>query len=314
MTALKPPLRMGVIGAGAHSRENHLPSLALYQREHPGQVALVAVCDLDAGRASRAAAQFGFEKSYFSIDTMLDEARLDACVAVTPMEFTAECALRLIARGLPCLIEKPPGVTLEQARAIAAAAENRGVPVMVSLNRRHDPALLAAVRWRSERRIRYVRSVISRARRREEGFVRNTAIHAFDAMRALAGEIGSSRFEWQEEGEAPWVVARLVFECGALGTFEALPTAGANQERHELYGDGWRLEIRGGYGDAGEAVAFEDRAEVFRFSHPPGTPAFVRNGSHGETREFVTSLLEGRAPYPTPAQTLPSLETLWQGA
>jgi len=116
-------IRVGVVGAGNHSRRNHGPALRRYCADRPNDVDLRAVCDLDPDRATEYAETFGLETTYEDLDAMLGEESLDAVVAVTPVEATHEIASKLLSRGTPVLIEKPPGRTLDEARDLEAVAD-----------------------------------------------------------------------------------------------------------------------------------------------------------------------------------------------
>ena len=225
-------LKLVVIGAGSHSQRNHLPSLARYVALHPGQVELAGLCDLRRAHAEEMAARYGFSRVYVDLDEMLRVERPDGCVAVTPIPVTAQIAARVIEAGVPLLMEKPPGATADEAQQIVQLVERSAARVMVSMNRRYDPALRAALRWWGDRPIRYIRATISRVDRREPDFVYGTAIHPLDTLRAIAGDVCAYEAESREVDGVRWVVARFVFECGALGVLEVLPTAGAMAESY----------------------------------------------------------------------------------
>jgi predicted dehydrogenase len=72
----------------------------------------------------------------------------DAAVVAVPHDLAADIAGRVLAAGRPVLVEKPPGVDAEQARALAAAADGLERPSFVGYNYRFLPAvgeLFAAV-------------------------------------------------------------------------------------------------------------------------------------------------------------------------
>jgi predicted dehydrogenase len=60
---------------------------------------------------------------------------------------TKEIAARMIRAAIPLLMEKPPGATPDEAREIVELVKGTGAWVMVSMNRRFDPALRAALDW-----------------------------------------------------------------------------------------------------------------------------------------------------------------------
>ncbi len=302
------PLKIGVIGAGWHSRASHLPALVRCVSERPDGLNLAAVCDIDAERAREAAEEFGFERAFSGMDEMLEEARPDAVVAVTPVEMTAGCALKLIERGIPALIEKPPGASVEEAQRVAEAAAASHSPVMVSMNRRFDPALAAAVSWMEGGTIRYARGSMLRAGRSEPAFMTNTALHALDALRAVAGDVTAICCRNMKVKGTTWYDVALEFENGARGALEIMPTAGVTEERYDLFGDGWRVVIRVGGTDCGTLTCWEGGEREMQSEPAEGEPGFVRDGTYAETREFLHALIEGRSPRPTPQDVLQSVE------
>lgn len=130
--------RIGLLGAGSHSSQNHGPAWRDYAARHPGTVELVSVCDLDAGRAREYADRFGFSGACTDLQQLLD-AGLDGLVAVTPMEQTEALATRILQAGVPVVIEKPPGVGVDGAQRLLRVAEQTQTPHMVSFNRRFAP-------------------------------------------------------------------------------------------------------------------------------------------------------------------------------
>src|SRR5438094_72900 len=77
-------------GCGAHSEAVHAASLAHYVSQHPGEVELVAACDLRRERAERFCCDYGFADAYTDVETMLAIAGPDAVVCIMPVEKIAE--------------------------------------------------------------------------------------------------------------------------------------------------------------------------------------------------------------------------------
>ncbi len=308
-------LRIAAIGAGWHSRTSHLPALRWCVAENGGAFTLAALCDADEERAAAAAGEFGFGKAFTDIEEMLDRVRPDAVVAVTPMALNAPCALDLIERGIPALIEKPPGATPEEARALARAAAEADMPVMVSMNRRFDPSLTAGVAWMGERPVHYVRGAMLRPNRTNPEFMTGTGIHAVDAVRALGGDVAASDRRTMDVNGITWYSVSLEFEGGASGTLEVIPTAGVAEEKYELFGDRRRVVIRTGTQDRGDLTCWDAGDLALHTDPAEGEPLFVRDGTYAETCEFLNALLEGRRPHPTPQDVLQSVELchLWRG-
>ncbi|NJL32515.1 MAG: Gfo/Idh/MocA family oxidoreductase [Phycisphaerales bacterium] len=145
-------LKLVVLGAGNHSRQYHLPALARYVNDHPGEVELAALCDLDESLAATMAAQFGFKQIYTNLDEMLRVEKPDGCIAITPISVMAEICARVVHAKIPLLMEKPPGATANEARAIVDLVQKADARVMVSVNRRFDPACVSC--WTGGRIVR----------------------------------------------------------------------------------------------------------------------------------------------------------------
>ena len=70
------PMRVGVIGVGAHATTSILPNL-------PGAgMTLAATCARHLGRAETAAARFGAGAAFADVERMLGEVELDGVVVV----------------------------------------------------------------------------------------------------------------------------------------------------------------------------------------------------------------------------------------
>lgn len=92
---------------------------------------------LDAVRREHGAGPCGF---YTDLEKALAEVRADAALVATPSAFHAEHAIRLLEAGLPVLLEKPLGASMDDARAILEKSAETGKPVMVAENYRFWPA------------------------------------------------------------------------------------------------------------------------------------------------------------------------------
>jgi myo-inositol 2-dehydrogenase / D-chiro-inositol 1-dehydrogenase len=301
-------LRIGVIGGGCHSRENHLPALAQYASRHPGEVELAAFCDLQSDVAESLSLEYGYGACYTSVDAMLAAANLDACFAITPVAANVSVAKTIVEAGIPVLMEKPPGRTPEETRELCEFLSGKDIPVMVSMNRRFDPALLAARAWMAGRPMEYVRASILRHARAEPEFLTGTAIHSLDALRAIAGDIRDYSVRTRKVDGIRWYWVDMEFVSGASGLLEVMPTCGNLAESYEIFGPGYRIRATAGECDTGETIAWEGRKAVLHEKPSAETFFFERNGTAAETAEFLDSLREGRMPQPSPREVLQSVE------
>ncbi len=309
-------LRLALVGCGRHSETGHAAPLARYAKEHPGQVALAAACDLRLERAEEFCNGFGFAKAYADVKEMLDEEKPDACVCVMPVAKIAATATVLLRAEIPCTVEKPPGASLDEVRGLARVARETGTPHMVSVNRRFIPRLNRAISWaREQGEVRYVRGAMLRHRRAEPSFLWGTAIHAVDAMRHIAGELKE-----YDAGAVKgpglstrWCGISFRFKTGCLGRLDILPTCGMVEETYELFGEGFRARVscEAATGEQARGMTLEcwkGGELVLRDAAPPDEPADVLSGFYGEAEEFVSALSEGRPPRPSVEDILPSAE------
>lgn len=128
-------LRVGVIGAGVMGT-NHGRVLAGLPN-----VVLVGIVDpLDEHR-KRADDLIGCPV-FADLDSLL-AAGVDAVTIAAPTHLHHEISLACIARGVHVLVEKPIASTVEEGRAIVAAARRANVTLMVGHVERFNPAVAA---------------------------------------------------------------------------------------------------------------------------------------------------------------------------
>jgi predicted dehydrogenase len=302
-------VRLALVGCGEHSRNSHAAPLARYAAQHPGEVELVAACDLNADRAAEFCRTFGFARAYDDMEKMLAAEDIDGCVCIMPMEQIVPAAIRLLERGTPCVIEKPLGTSLAEAEKLARAARETNTPHMVSVNRRFLPYLNTAKSWIDEfGPLRYVRATQVRSGRSEPDFIWSTAIHVLDALRSIAGEILDFEADVQRRPapSALWYVISLRFESGATGKIEVLPTAGMVEESYELFGEGFRARVTAGSGTQRSLECWRDGQKVLEENASDDEPEDLRNGGYQEVIEFVRALKSGTRPRPEIQDILPS--------
>jgi myo-inositol 2-dehydrogenase / D-chiro-inositol 1-dehydrogenase len=319
-------MKFCMIGCGEHAVSSHGPALALYAASHP-EVELAACCDVDASKAEQFRQRFRFARVYTDLEAMLASERPDAAALVVPVALTCEIGALVLARGIPLLLEKPPGETVREVDRLAAAARAGGragqsVPHQVAFNRRYVP-LVAALRARIDllpagAALQHVRYEMVRVNRRDPDFS-TTAVHAIDAVRFItASDFAEVSFRYQGLSGLGQGVANIfmdaVMRSGVTAHLGFCPVAGVVVERAEVHARDHSLFVEipmwNGYDSPGRLVHLERGTVVEDIPGACGEGAapVVLGGFYGEYEAFFQSLAAGRAPAPALEATRQSVE------
>ncbi|MFE7897875.1 Gfo/Idh/MocA family protein [Streptomyces sp. NPDC057424] len=129
---------MGRVHTQAYARvRHHYPQLPLVPE-------LVTVAEEVPGRAEEAAAQFGFASTTRDWREVAADPRVKAVSITAPNFLHREIGVAMAGAGKHIWIEKPVGLTAEDAGAVADAAAKAGVQGTVGFNYRNAPAVEAA--------------------------------------------------------------------------------------------------------------------------------------------------------------------------
>ncbi|GGW49249.1 gfo/Idh/MocA family oxidoreductase [Streptomyces galilaeus] len=140
------PLGVAVVGFGwmgrvhtqAYARvPHHFPQLALRPE-------LVTVAEEVPGRAEQAARQYGFASAVRDWREVAADPRVGAVSVTAPNFLHREIGVAMAGAGKHLWIEKPVGLTADDARAVADAVAKAGVQGTVGFNYRNAPAVEAA--------------------------------------------------------------------------------------------------------------------------------------------------------------------------
>ncbi len=222
------PLRVGIVGTGWIATD-HIFLLRKLGHE------VVAVCDLDRGRAERAAPDGA--DVYERWQELLEGAPLDALWVATPPLHHREPTIAALTRGIPVFLEKPVARTLEDAAAIVETTEQTGVVCAVGYQWHATEALEALRAALEGQRLALLLGVsvgptaarpwfLDRAD--GGGNILERGSHQLDLQRAIAGEVErvqatASDVHLAQTETTPGDIedaAALVlqFESGAIGT------------------------------------------------------------------------------------------------
>jgi predicted dehydrogenase len=171
-------LRVGVVGVGIMG-SNH----ARVYADLPG-ASLVGVADPDPRQRDFVSGALGCA-GYADVEGLLAEG-IDAVTIAAPTHLHRELAVACINRGVHVLVEKPIASSVEEGRAIIAAARRAGVALMIGHVERFNPAVEAikdAIRHEDILSIAITRVGPFPPRMSNVGVVIDLAVHDIDLIR-----------------------------------------------------------------------------------------------------------------------------------
>jgi predicted dehydrogenase len=296
------PLKIGVVGVGVMG-SNHARVLS----EMAG-VELVGVVDPDRKQREFVARTLGCAE--FADLQALIGSGVDAVTIAAPTHLHHDLALTCIARGLHVMVEKPIAPTVEEGRAIVAAARRAGVTLMIGHVERFNPAVESIKRAIKDQDILSI--AITRVgpfppRMSNVGVVIDLAVHDIDLIRWFTdSEIVEIQPQLSSAVAEREDIALLQFRTASgvlahintnwLTPFKARTIHVATRDKY-LIGDLLTLQV----------------TECFGFQ-PDGSYS-MRHLSVGyaeplraELRAFVDGIRNGRAPAVTGEEGVASLE------
>jgi predicted dehydrogenase len=249
-------LRVGVVGMRGIGNTH----AGVYKNDPLAE--LVAVCDIDHGRADEAAARWGAPASY-SVQDMLKSHDLDA-VSVSTGGFENgswhyEPVMECLNAGKHVLCEKPISNNIEHAREMVRTARQKGVYFGINLNHRFVPPAARAKKWVEEGKLGHLLLInmtmwIDNPNETSPWFhLRALHPHSIDIMRYYCGDVKrvqafANHAPKAEGGERVcWSNAQvnMEFQNGVVGhltgSYDAAPRH--NLERCEVMGTGGRFVL-----------------------------------------------------------------------
>ena len=123
-------MKVAVIGAG-NIAEKHLEVLQAFS-----DVEIAAICSRGHPRIDALADRFGIREKFNDYRRMLDTASVDAVFVLVSAMQIVPVAAECLKRGIPTLLEKPPGLSATETEDLARIAHETNCLNMVALNRR----------------------------------------------------------------------------------------------------------------------------------------------------------------------------------
>lgn len=314
-------LGIGVLGVGEMGRR-HAENL---RRQIP-EARLVAVADVAGARAKQVADELEIEHSFARLEEMLALKDIQSVLIATPDRFHAQAIQLAAAAGKDILCEKPLAVNLQDAHAALQAVDRAGVRLQLGFMRRYDPAYAAASRRIEAGEIGKPLIFKSVGRDKDEPpmaayqaningmLFYNSTIHDFDLARwTMQDEVTevqayttvAIRPEVAKYNDVVASVVNLKFAQGAIGNVESYVQA--------VYGYDVRTEIVGSQGSI--FVGSLHQTPVTFLSAQGGNRVLAdhfltrfADAYLAEVRDFVLTMLAGKAPRVTGEDGLKSLE------
>ena len=145
---------IGIVGGG-YMGKAHAAAYAsvatIFDTELRPVLRSVAAASPESAERYRAA--FGFEKAAANWQELVENDQVAAVVIATPQAYHRDIACAALERGKHVFCEKPLGATLEDSRAMVAAADASGAINMVGFNYIRTPASQYAYQLLSDGRI-----------------------------------------------------------------------------------------------------------------------------------------------------------------
>lgn len=127
-------VKMGFIGSGYMGQRAHIANYATLP-----DVELAALAEGREETAKAVAQHYGIRKVYSNHKEMLEEAELDAVVAIMHFNLYHAVVPDVLERGVPLLTEKPICVCPKTGERLVKKAEEKGIVYQVGYMKRCDP-------------------------------------------------------------------------------------------------------------------------------------------------------------------------------
>jgi len=243
-------LRVAVIGAG-NIAEKHLEVLQSFS-----DVELAAICSRGHPRIDALADRFNIREKFNDYRKMLDTVSADAVFVLVSAMQIVPVAAECLKRGIPTLLEKPPGLSAEETTSLAQIAQGTSCVNMVALNRRFYSVMqrareeilsvgpLVSVLVEGPERLAEVKAVGIHPPEIIAGLLFANSIHCIDLLRYFGGDvehISATASQWDEKQKNSFD-ALIKFQNGASGHYIAHWMSPASWAV-TLYGMGRRVSL-----------------------------------------------------------------------
>jgi predicted dehydrogenase len=243
-------LRVAIIGAGAIARR-HLDVL-----QSLADIEISAVSSRGSQRLEKLATDYHIQHKFRDNTEMLAKAKPDAVIVAVSAANVQKVALSCIERGVPALIEKPPGLTVAETETLVQASKGVKAQFMVGLNRRfyrvtqnakeiiEGSGGLVSILVQYSEDLAAVRGMKIHPPEVLEHWLAADAMHCIDLLRFFGGEVKTvqalSSARKEKSGDSYGALIR--FENEAIGHFVA-NLISPDRWKAILYGFDLRIDL-----------------------------------------------------------------------
>lgn len=321
---------IGVVGCG------NIANMELESLKKVKNAKLVAVADVNIGRAKEYRIKYGAEAAYGTLEDMLKHPGLDGVLIITPPFLHAEHAITCAKAGKHIVVQKPFTVTIEEANRVIKVAKENNVKLMASFNGRFRSVFIKAKEILASGLIGQpllFRTQFSHGGEYKPfsevnwfydpiksggGAAMELAVHHFDIIRWFSGsnfesitaDVGTLGPNGKAEDAA--LINCKLRNGNLVQLFVGLMTKcppGSNMQWIEVYGTDGTLILTPVAGDAPSIRVYQHSAREKLVSGWQTIHVIDDNGFAVLEQEFVDAIIENREPSCTGIDGLESIRT-----
>lgn len=306
-------VNVGAIGAGGIA-EQHIQVLSTFD-----DVVVTAISNRGGERGRCLAAKYDVEGYYDNYEAMLDKESIDAVFVLPSVMSVYQVATECLSRGIPSLIEKPPGISSTETASMLSTADATGCLNMVGVNRRFysvmrqakqaidDVGGLCSIVVEAPERFRQLEGLLDfHPREVLENWIVCNGMHCIDLLRFFGGDVLEIAVDAVRGGlsKPSQFNALIRFEGGATGHYISNWTA-PGRWSVVLYGDGRRVTL-----EPLEEGTIWDVGEAERSIEPDTADVTHKPGFHAQDRFFIDCVKSGTLPDYPASNLADSLKTM----
>jgi virulence factor len=291
--------RVAVVGAGHMANMVHYPSLASFE-----DVEIAGICDVNTERLNLTADKYEVTNRFTDYKEMVAKTEPDAVYVIGQPHILYDVWMWCLEQKLHLYIEKPLGITIHQARALAYTAEKNNCITQVSFQRRSSPMV---VMLRNECLKRgpithaackfYKSEMVPFLGARDR--MMDDTVHSIDTLRWMCGgEVTKIESKTKRIGvpDINFISATLHFDNGSTGYLINSWSSGRRIFAVEMHSQNICAEAEHenkGYLYAdGDTKGIEYDARKIA----GGDELYIYGGFQSKHREFLDCLKEGKQP------------------